>query len=263
MTKHIKNAASSRTRGIGLSMALALGAGSLAGCLDSPEVESPDDTALAQSELALASCDNPNPALFAPAARPYGRSMISWAENWWRWGLGIPLSQNPNDTPNVPADINQKGPVFFLPTPPPGASTDFTVPRHKAIAVLLSSLINDYPCPDPTFEPAPGQSLFDFLLEGAVQGDNVAEISGTLDGVVLEDLARYYVTSKKLMYFTGDLSLQALDPCITGSPQPAAIEAHFMIVKPLAPGTHVLTTHIVTTAGAVRERTATVTVPGH
>src|SRR5438105_504879 len=76
-------------------------------------------------------------ALFPVDSHPYGTSLEGWAERWWQWGLGIPLAQNPNDTPNVSADIHQDGPVYFLPNPPRGSSTTFTVPRHTAAAVLL------------------------------------------------------------------------------------------------------------------------------
>jgi hypothetical protein len=79
-------------------------------------------------------------ALFPADSHPYGTSLEGWAERWWQWGLGIPLAQNPNDTPNVSADIHQGGPVYFLPNPPPGSATTFTVPRHTAAAVLLSSV---------------------------------------------------------------------------------------------------------------------------
>jgi hypothetical protein len=138
--------------------------------------------------------------------------------------------------------------VFFLANPPIDGRT-FNVPRHKAIAVLLSSILNDYPCPDPTFQPAPGQTLFDFLSLGAAQADTVAEIEASIDGVALTDLTSYHVTSPRLMSITGDLSLQVLDSCITGSPQPAVIEAYFMMLRPLRPGHHVLTTRITTKAG--------------
>jgi hypothetical protein len=227
----------------------------IAGCADAPD--SATTTTIDQAEH----CDTS--ALFPVDSHPYGTSLEGWAERWWQWGLGIPLAQNPNDTPNVSADIHQDGPVYFLPNPPPGGSTTFTVPRHEAAAVLLSSVINDYPCPDPTFQPAPGQSLLDFLLAGAVAADTVASITATLDGASLGDLSVYHFTSSKLMQFTGDPSLAVLDNCITGSPQPAALEAHFMILKPLPSGTHVLAIHRVTLDGVAHDRTVTIVVPGH
>jgi len=217
------------------------------GCVAPEETE---EQASVASALARHDCDNPNPALFAIDARPFGRSLESWAEAWWQWSFSIPLSENPNDTATADPGAHQHGPVFFLATPPVDGRT-FDVPRHKAIGVLLSSVLNDYPCPDPTFQPAPGQTLFDFLLAGAVAADNVAQIEASLDGVPLTDLTSYHYTSPRLMHITGDLSLQVLDACITGTPQPAAIEAYFTMIKPLRPGPHVLTTRITTTAGVV------------
>jgi hypothetical protein len=219
------------------------------GCGASEEIV--PEEAVAASLLAQDDCNNPNPALFAPDSRPFGRSMEGWAEAWWHWSYSIPLSLNPNDTATADPGQNQRGPVFFLSNPPIDGRT-FNVPRHKAIAVLLSSVLYDYPCPDPTFQPAPGQTLFEFLSLGAAEADNVAEIESRLDGVPLTDLTSNHFTSSKLMHITGDPSLQVLDACITGSPQPAVMEAYFMMLRPPRPGPHVLTTRIVTKAGVVQ-----------
>jgi hypothetical protein len=54
------------------------------------------------------------------------------------------------------------------------------------------------------------------------------------------------------MFFQGDLSLQpTLDSCITGAPQPAAVDAYFIVVKPLPPGRHEITRRIVNAKGVV------------
>jgi hypothetical protein len=233
----------------------------LALCFGGGCVASDDTADEAAAESALAhDCRDPNPALYAIDARPFGRSLESWAEAWWRWSYGIPLALNPNDTATADPGQDQRGPVYFLSTLAVDGRT-FDVPRHHAVAVLLSSVLNDYPCPDPTFQPAPGQSLFEFLSLGAAQADTVGEIEASLDGVPLTGLTSYHFTSPKLMHITGDLSLQVLDPCILGTPQPAVIEAYFTMLKPLRPGTHVLTTRIITKAGTspgVRTRTINV-----
>ena len=219
----------------------------LAGGCIAPEDDTPDQ-ATAVAALSHDDCDGHDPVLYPIHSHPFGRSLEDWAEAWWQWGFSIPLSLNPNDTATADPGQNQRGPVYFLANPPIDGRT-FDVPRHKAIAVLLSSVLNDYPCPDPTFQPAPGQSLFDFLTLGAAQADNVADIESSFDGEALSDLTSSHFTSHKLMHITGDLSLQVLDSCITGSPQPAVIEAYFMMIKPPRPGTHVLTTRIITKAG--------------
>jgi hypothetical protein len=191
----------------------------------------------------------PNPALFEKDARPYGRSMEFWAEQWWRWVYSTPAAINPFLHRTIDSNQNQSGPVFFL---APGDRTN-TVPRHWAIAVTPSTVLNDYPCPDPTFQPAPGQSLFDFLMAGIEPIQNaVVEIDATLDGQVLNDLLSYRAKSDDLTYLVGDSSLLTpLDGCITGSRQPAVVDAFIFLIKPPEPGFHVLTTRVVNQAGEV------------
>jgi hypothetical protein len=232
--------------------AVALMGGLLGGCggAEAPAGAGPVATASASaSALTESRHANPNPALFEKDARPYGRSMEFWAEQWWRWMLSIPAAVNPILNPTLDSNQNQSGPVFFLGN---GDRTN-TVPRGRAIGVAPSPVENDYPCPDPTFQPPPGQSLFDFLMAGVEPIQNaVVEVGATLDGQVLTDLMSYRYASDDLMYFVGDLSLQAtLDSCITGSRQPAVVDAFMFIIKPLEPGRHVLTTRVVNTAGRV------------
>ena len=205
---------------------------------------------------------NPNPALFPPESHPFGFGMDTWAENWWRWELSIPSAENPLFLTTFDCSTNQAGPVFFVPPVAVGSKNlvrSCTIEHGKAVAFSLSTVLNDYPCPDPTFQPAPGQSLFDFLLAGAMAGNaDIAEIYVTLDGAPLNDILTYHVDSKDLMFFKGDLSLQStLDSCITGGFQPAAVDAYFILFKPLPPGHHTITRRVVTTKGLVTGPTTT------
>ena len=225
-----------------------------------------DGTAAQQSALGQRDRDNPNPALFDKDARLFGASMETWAERWWAWAMSTPLAINPNLDATADCGANQHGPMFFLPHLLTGASTvprTCAVPR-RPIAVTVASVLNDYPCPDPTFQPAPGQSLFDFLIGGAKEGqDHVASIEATLDGQPLDDLMSYRVASDDLFHFTGDVSMESFDSCITGAPQPAVVDSFFIVLKPLPPGTHELTVRIVSIFGTVfGPRTITLDVPG-
>jgi len=205
---------------------------------------------------------NPNPALFRPESHPFGRAMDTWAEDWWGWELSIPAANNPILTADFDCGTNQSGPVFFVPPVAVGTQNltrSCTVPHGKALAVSLSTVLNDFPCPDPTFKPAPGQSLFDFLLAGAVAGNaDIAEIDVTLDGEPLNDILDYHFASDRLFFFKGDTSLQpVLDSCITGQFQPAAVDAYLIVFKPLRPGHHTITRRVVTTKGLVTGPTIT------
>ena len=226
------------------------------GASDPPQAVQHASPVKAEPARAGAQAEDPNPALFPPQSHPYGSSMTTWAENWWGWELSIPAAQNPLLSLTSDCSVAQGGSVFYLPAFPVGSKNQTrscTVEHGKAVAVALSTVLNDYPCPDPTFQPAPGQSLFDFLLAGAVAGNaDIAEIDVTLDGEPLNDLLAYHFASDDLMFFTGDLSLQStLDTCITGAPQPAAVDAYFILFKPLPPGHHTITRRVVTTRGNV------------
>ena len=212
------------------------------------------DPLVAQTESAL----NANPGiLFGKDSHPFGASMERWSERIWQWIYAIPAAQNPLlDTTGADCGVNQRGPVWFLPTViDPGGVASFsrtcTIPRHKALLMQLSGVLNDYPCPDPTFQPAPGQSLFDFLQQGAAQiVDSVNLITVSLDGQPLDDMLGYRIASDDLFQLTGDASLQtSLDGCITGSRQPAVSDGYFIMFKPLDPGAHTIVSRATDTHG--------------
>jgi hypothetical protein len=211
------------------------------------------------------SADHGHPTLYDKDARPFGFSMQSWAEEWWRWAYSLPMAINPNFHATADCDQHQQGPVFFLPASLGGtesAARSCYVPGHKAVAVLLPSVLNEYPCPDATFKPAPGQTLFELLSAGAKQReDDIAELDATLDGKRLDDLMSHRLASEDLFYLTGDTSLQVSDRCVSGTEQPAVVDSYMIVLRPLKPGTHTLTTRSVTKAGVITTASATLTVP--
>jgi hypothetical protein len=183
------------------------------------------------------------PLAVPPRARPFGKSYAEWSSAWWRWALSIPAATNPIfDATGASCGLGQSGPVWFLAGTAGGEATrSCTIPLGKLIFFSAVNFINDYPCPDPSFQPAPGQSLEDFLTEGlAFFIDRVAELEVELDGCALRDPFRFRATSD-LFTFTGDPSLTAVfDPCITGTPQQAVSDGYWFMLAPLLPGEHTL-----------------------
>jgi hypothetical protein len=212
----------------------------LAGCgMDAPSAIS----------TAALSHGNPNPALFPEDSHPYGHSMERWGELMWSFIYKIPMAQNPLLDPtgaDCAVGQDEDGPVWFLPSVP-GASLgtsvtrSCTIPRHRGILLQLASTLNDYPCPDPTFQPPPGETLYQFLIQPLIPLINgVTDLHVTLDGVALNDVLSYRSTSDDLFHFTGDVSMQAFDNCVTGKPQPGVIDGFFLMFKPLSPGAHTI-----------------------
>lgn len=186
---------------------------------------------------------NPNPGVLPPNSHAFGNTYEEWSAAWWQWVLSIPADDNPLlDQTGEKCNIGQSGKVFFLvgtaPPAPSAATRACTIPAGKAIFFPIINIENDFPCPDPNFKPAPGQSLEDFLTEGAKAViDHVTELEVEIDGVALKNLFDYRATSP-LFTFTGDPSLIIIDPCITGSPQPAVSDGYWIMLTPLPPGQH-------------------------
>ena len=227
------------------------------GCGSAAELPAPKQEAVRAAE----SASEANPQVFAVDSDPYGTTMMDWAIDWMRWLYSIPAATNPNLVRGVPFDVNQPDRVFFIADGPREPDV-IPVPRHKAIGLMLSQINNTFPCPDPSFHPAPGQSLFDFLSAGLTKiNDDITVLDVSMDGLPVRDAFRYRFTSQELFLFTGDPSLAAVfDPCVTGTPQPAVVDDLFLLFKPLAPGQHTLVTHIENRDGNVFDRTRTIAV---
>jgi len=202
-------------------------------------------------------CDHGGP-VFARDSHPYGASLETWSERAIRWIYAQPAAHNPMlDTTGADCGVGQDGPVWFL---PPSLSREkvitrtCTIPRHRAVLLDPLFLINDYPCPDPTYHPGPGQSLYDFLLsKTAGVLDDVTLMEASLDGGPAIDLLSDRFLSDDLFHVKGDLSLvQPWDSCITGAWQPAVADSFAVMFKPLTPGAHTLRVHRMTTKGADR-----------
>jgi hypothetical protein len=153
------------------------------------------------------------------------------------------------DTTGANCDVGQRGPVWFLPSVP-GASLGLSVtrscaiPRHKAIMLQLASALNDYPCPDPTFQPSPGQSLYDFLISPLLPiFDVTTGFTATLDEEEIPDVLSHRFTSPNVFHFTGDTSMFAFDGCVSGQRQEAVSDGYYLMFKPLEPGHHQIVIH--------------------
>jgi hypothetical protein len=198
-----------------------------------------------------------NSVLFPKKSRPYGVDIATWGERATQWIYRQPLGRSPLfDDTGANCAVDQHGPVWFIARiagPPVFSGTrSCTIPAHRALFLYIGADVEDYPCPAfPGVEPAPGQSLYDFL-SGIAKSvmDTVDSLEVSLDGRPIEDVFSYRYGSDDLFELTGDPSLQpVLDPCITGSPQQAVIDGFFMLFKPLERGEHTIAVHGTNTFG--------------
>src|SRR6266480_411010 len=115
-----------------------------------------------------------------------------------------------------------------------------TIPTGKALFFPIITYLNDYPCPDPNFQPPPGQTLEEFLTEGAAAViDAVTQLEVVVDGQPLNEVFSYRAASR-LFTFTADPSLVAFDPCVTGTSQFGVTDGYWILLNPLPPGPHTI-----------------------
>ena len=243
---------------VGVSLVYAL---SLTSC--QPDEGAPENLNASSDEMDWRCAQNSK--VYPPNAHPFGQSYKEWTEDWWQWLMTFDCAGSPLlDPTGEHATQNQSGPVFFLVGTTGGAvERNVTIPRTKAILFPLINIINDFPCPDTSFHPAPGQTLEDFLQEGAAAFIDLADnLSVTLDGDELNDPENYRFQTD-LFQFTGNPDLtNCLDPCVTGQVQDAVSDGYWMMLKKLHHGNHTLHFYAeVPDYGFVVDVTYNITVP--
>ena len=197
---------------------------------------------LLAATTALAVGRNPNPAVIPPGSAPQGRTYGEWAAAWWTWALQFPLEQNPMlDPTGAFGSAGQQGPVWFLAGAFDGpAERSITIPKGKRIFFPLYNVFNDYSCPDAERLPAPGQTLEEFLTEGAeAMSDMATELFAEVDGMPIQNLWDFRAHSDMEM-FSKHSSLSTLDPCVSSGPQPAVAGGYWLMLAPLPRGQHTI-----------------------
>jgi hypothetical protein len=186
--------------------------------------------------------DQSDPRVVPIDSKVGGKTYGDWGAEWWKLVVGLPFDESP-----VPADSSgcypdQHGPVHFLFGNFGGTSErTCTVPAGKRIFFPFLNAFNDFPCPDPAFAPAEGQSLEDFLTAGIdpIFSNLVTSLVADLDGVPISNLRSYRATSR-IEEFEADISNQVIDPCVTGDIQHGVADGYWLMLKPLSPGEHTL-----------------------
>lgn len=190
-----------------------------------------------------------NLGVVPPQAKVFGKTYGDWGAEWWKWILKASASENPlfNLNSNYISQ-NQKGPVWFLAATDtrilPVSEHSVTIPEGKFILLpIIGSAENDYPCPDPSFKPASGQTMADFLTQGTADmmglwlNPSNYTVTVKIDGVSLTRLSDYRGISQ-LTKFTADPTEIHWDGCITGTEQVMVTDGFWLIFEPLKPGKH-------------------------
>ena len=189
---------------------------------------------------------NRNPGVLPPGGRAFGLSYGEWAERYWQWELAQPTATNPQlDATGEFAGVGQSGPVWFLAGTFGGsAERNITIPSGKALFFtvqpwLFGATVGDcepsvpgVPCDVPTLHAAAAT---------ATDGSSVVEAS--IDGVPVNDPRSYRAADQ------GSFSVTLPADNVTGLPAgtyaPHVVDGYWLLLAPLSPGAHTITSHIV------------------
>ena len=140
------------------------------------------------------SADNSNPGVLPPNSNAFGQSYGEWAADWWTWAVGsgaAPLQDATGDD----CAVGQSGKVWFLAGSWIGpVERSCTVPAGKALFFPLQN-IAFFGFPDDPWPYSPYADEEDARVGLAAQNDDSGGRSATIDGVAIQDLDDYRVTS--------------------------------------------------------------------
>jgi hypothetical protein len=162
-----------------------------------------------------------------------GKDYSQWSAAWWQWAMSLPITgpvPHPfNDDPAFDITEGQTGSVWFLAAPLDTAVRTCNIPEGKSLFV---GLLN---AEDSGLED-PGSTAADQLASAQFQADHIHNVTFSLDGVMLANIDSYRVQSPQFT-FTAPTPWLFGD---TGGTSTSVSDGYFVMLDPLAPGTHTL-----------------------
>jgi hypothetical protein len=175
---------------------------------------------------------NVNSVVFPPTAHMYGSSYSAWSAAWWKWGMELPAAVNHpfNDNAGFDVTMGQTGNVWFLATPFGTVIRTCTIPEDKALLIgILNAEASDLEGLGSTYAERLGTA--NWFADHIVP----SSLSCTVDGSP--------VNMSSYRFVSPEFTFSAPTPWIygaTGGNGLSVGDGYYVMVKPLATGTHIL-----------------------
>lgn len=171
----------------------------------------------------------------SPHATVAGKTIGAWSAGWWQWAAAMaPPGDSFSDTTGEFANVNQRGPVFFLAGSPGGSnSRQFTVPANTYLLMpLLCGELSQ-------LELGFNQTAAQIQQAARQQADNINSLHATLDGISIPQATLYLhrEVSPNFSFVAVAGNLVYIPPGASGI---AVADGYFLMISPLPPGTYVL-----------------------
>ena len=209
---------------------------------------------------AVGASPNLNPKVLPINSVPYGKTYGGWAAVWWQWAFSVPADVNPLfDETGANAAQGQTGHVWFLGgvfNESGTATRTVTVPAGKAlffpiVNYMWLSFPEDNPDPE-AFPPDPPwdepytdpsgvewATYEEYVRVGMLKPviDSTTNLSCTIDGNSVENLAAYRCQSPTFMVDLPEKNIFGLPPYLWG---PCADDGIYVFLAPPAVGKHTI-----------------------
>jgi len=184
--------------------------------------------------LLAATLAPPAPAqVIDPASTYEGETYGQWSASWWQWGLSLPVTGSVphpfTDDPAFDVTEGQTGQVWFLGAPFGTVQRTCNIPEGKS---LFIGLLN---AEDSGLED-PGSTAAEQLASAQAQADLIQNVAFNLDGVAITNIGSYRVQSPQFTFTAPTPWLFGA----TGGSSTSVSDGYFVMLEPLAPGTHTL-----------------------
>jgi hypothetical protein len=199
-----------------------------------PILNKPTSTAIAQESMGD-TIRIGNIEVFLPNSKPYNKTYGDWNEEWWRWAQMEPIENNPiHDPTGEKCGVNQDNAyVWFLAGTTGGrVERECTIPATKAILIpLLNTECSEAENPSLTTEEA----LRDCARNNA-PGRAQIVLRASVDGQEIPDLETYWAESSLYNYTLPENNIWG----VQAGPTQQVAAGYYVMLRPLAPGTHIL-----------------------
>ena len=163
-----------------------------------------------------------------PQASAFGETLAEWSAIWWKVGLEIPTD---GDSPfQVGGIFPLSKSVLGLAAPLGGGTFELTIPNGKALMVAGIT----FECSN--LEPVPfyGGTEAEQAACAKFFADHIEDMSITVDGKPVRDIASYRVMSPQFSFTVPDPNFLAVPP----GPGTAVADGYYVLLPPMSKGKH-------------------------
>ncbi len=174
------------------------------------------------------------PAVFPLDSKPYGLTYSDWGAKQWQWLISTPSSKSPlTDNTGARCAVGQQGPVWFL-LGTSGGKLDCTCTIPSGKALFLNIFTGECSTKENrNLKTGPE------LLKCAINSNNGASVSASVDGVNIPNIKTYRVQSPSISVVYPPAK-ESIFPVAEGGPAISAADGWYVMLKPMSRGTHMV-----------------------